>query len=65
MAIFGWLIFVVVAIYLSVVGWLAIIFGGGGLSPLRGAWPAAVFVVVAGVWYMVYLLCPFSVQLNQ
>ena len=65
MAIFGWLIFVVVAIYLSVVGWLAIIFGGGGLSPLRGAWPAAVFVVVAGVWWLVWLSCPFSIQLNM
>lgn len=65
MEIFGWITFVVVALYMTAAGWLAIVFGGPGLSPLQKGLAVIVFFVMTGVWWLVWLSCPFSVQLNQ
>ena len=64
MEVFGWIMFLLVVIYTSFAGALAIMFGGPDLSPVKPAWFAVFLVAMAVVWFFVYVSCPFSVQLN-
>lgn len=65
MEIFGWIIFVVVALYMTAVGLIAATFGEIYLCPISRLKALGVFVVFACIWVFVWMTCPFSIQLNQ
>lgn len=65
MEIFGWIMFLSVAVYMTACGLLVVLFGGLDLSPINKLWGLVIFVVLVCIWFFVWLTCPFSVQLNQ